>query len=235
MRRGRILEPAVIAALAEEHPDWRMEKATSYHRLPDFRLGATPDYWLDDDGLIQCKTVSPAKWEEWRGRPPLAYTLQTLTEMLVTGRERGVLAVMVCSPSYPVHEFTVERHEEAEQRILGAVEAFWADFDIGQIPVQVAVANLAEMLDDGSYKDLSGDNELPYLLHERRALKEQIGVAEKRVGEIDHQIKTRIGKARTAFVPGWRITFATQTRKERVIPAADIRVLRIKEIAEAIE
>src|SRR5438270_13532168 len=39
LRRGRILEPAVAAALAEDHPDWRITKASSYHRLPDHRLG----------------------------------------------------------------------------------------------------------------------------------------------------------------------------------------------------
>ncbi len=40
----------------------------AYRRLPDLRIGATPDYWLDDDGLTQVGTVS---LKEWRGEPPL--------------------------------------------------------------------------------------------------------------------------------------------------------------------
>lgn len=234
MRRGRILEPAVIAALAEEHPEWRMVKATTYHRLPDHRLAGTPDYWLDDDGLIQCKTVSPSKWEEWHGHPLLAYTLQTLTELLVTGRTRGVLAVMVCSPSYPVHEFAVERHDAAEQRILDAVAAFWCDFDIGQIPVTVPADDLAAMLDDGTHRDLSGDNAIRSLLEERRDLKATIGTAERRLKDVEYDIKNRIGPASTAWLPGWNLSFKRQHRKETVIPAGDFRVLRVKEIAEVL-
>src|SRR5262245_23772672 len=45
MRRGRRFEPAVAAAAAEDHPEWEISKATTYHRLVDERLGATPDYW----------------------------------------------------------------------------------------------------------------------------------------------------------------------------------------------
>jgi hypothetical protein len=109
-------------------------KATTYHRVPSYRLGCTPDYWANDDGLIQVKTCSPQQWEKWHGRAPLAYVLQTLTELIVTGRRWGVLAVMVCNPSYPVHYFDVPPHEAAERRILTAVKEWWRAFDAGEIP-----------------------------------------------------------------------------------------------------
>jgi hypothetical protein len=233
MRRGRILEPGVIAALAEDHPGWRMAKATTYHRLPDHRIGATPDYWLDDDGLIEVKTVSPQRWEEWREHPPLAYTLQTLTGLLVTGRERGVLAVMVCAPSYPVHTFDVPRHPGAEARILDAVAEWWRAWDAGEIAAPADPAELAAACDDGSHRDLSGDPALPALLAERADLKATVGAAEKRLGILDYEIKNRIGPARTAYLPGWSLSFATQRRKETLIPAKDIRVLRVRAINEA--
>src|SRR5512146_346599 len=41
LRRGRILESAVAAAVAEQKPDWRIEKANEYFRDPDLRLGCT--------------------------------------------------------------------------------------------------------------------------------------------------------------------------------------------------
>ena len=65
MRAGRILEPGVAVAIGELHPDWRLVKATSYYRLPDLRLGATPDYLLGDAALLECKTASPEEWERW--------------------------------------------------------------------------------------------------------------------------------------------------------------------------
>ena len=60
MRAGRILEPAVIAAVNEERPEWHVVKATTFHLLPELRLGCTPDAFGADDLLVQCKTCSAA-------------------------------------------------------------------------------------------------------------------------------------------------------------------------------
>lgn len=228
MRAGRILEPGVAVALAEEHPDWHIPKATTFHVDPVARFGCTPDYWLDDDGLIQIKTVSPEEWERWRGKPPLAYTLQCLTEMMLTGRTRGVLAVMIRSQSYPVHEFEVPRHEAAEARILAAVAEWWRAWDAGEIAAPADAAGLDQMLDDGSTQDLSGDNELPTLLAERQQLKEWIGNHEKRLAEIEPDIKAKIGLARTAWLNGWQLTFPTIHAKAYTVPARDYRRLTVK-------
>jgi hypothetical protein len=167
--------------------------------------------------------------------PPLAYTLQTLTELLVTGRAWGVLAVMIRQGGYPIHYFDVPRHAAAEARILDAVAAWWKSWDAGEIPHAAPSAELAADLDDGSYRDLSGDNELPPLLAERAELVAHRGSAEKRIKELDYTIKNRLGPASTAWLPGWAISFATQHRRETIIPAKDIRVLRVKAIAEETE
>lgn len=227
MRRGRILEPAVLAALAEDHPDWQITKATTYHRLSDHRLGATPDAFVGEDGLIQIKTVSPQEFDNWRGRIPLAYTLQTLTELLVTGRERGVLAVMVCSSSFPVHEFDVPRHPEAEAKILAAVAEWWSKWEAGEIAGPAP--SIAPDLDDGSHLDLSGDNRLGVLLPERAGLKAAVSTAEARLKEIDAEIKDKIGAARTAWCDGWLIKYPTLTRREYTVKAGTYRRLEIAE------
>lgn len=232
MRRGRILEPAVAAAIAEEKPDWRIVKATTYHRLPDLRLGCTPDYWLDDDGLIQVGTMSLQAWEQGGGRAPFYKTLQTLVELMVTGRTRGVLAIMVCSPSYPVHLFDVPRHEGAEQRIADAVAVWWRRWDHGFDPQAMSGDGLAEALDDGSHRDLSADNQLPELLDERETLKASVSGNEKRLKEIDYEIKNRIGAARTAWLPGWTLKYPSIHAKEYTVAAKDYRRLTISRTEE---
>jgi predicted phage-related endonuclease len=235
MRRGRILEPAVAAAIAEDHPEWTITKATTYHRLPECRLGCTPDYWINDDGLAQIKTVSPQMWERWHGKPPLGYLLQTATELLVTGRAWGVLAVMVVNPSFPVYYWNVPRHAAAERRILDAVAQWWHAWETGAIPDAAPSTDLAAELDDGSYRDFSDDPELPLLLEERHALKATTSIAEKRLKDIDYAIKNRMGPASTAWLPGWQLSFKAQERKEFTVPAATIRVLRVKATADAEE
>lgn len=233
MARGRRFEPAVAAAIIEERPEWILAKADTYHRLPEHRLGCTPDYWIDDDGLVQIKTVAPHVWErKWAGKPPLAYLLQTLCELLVTDRQWGVLACMVMGGSYPVHYFDVPRHAEAEQRILAAVGQFWLDLKIGQLGEAASAEGLAELLDDGSTVDLSTDNALPGLLDERELLRQQINIEDKRISEIDALIKEKIGAAARAHLPGWSISYGTHHRKEVTIAAKDIRTLRIRRARE---
>lgn len=237
MRAGRILEPGVLVALREEHPDWSIYPATTFHADPALRFGCTPDAWFSEagrylwdemDGLIQVKTVSPEEWERWHGKPPLAYTLQCLSEMMLTGRRRGLLAVMIRSRSYPVHEFEVPRHEAAEARILVAVAEWWRAYDAGEIAVQADPAGLDEALDNGSSVDLSANNFLCEALPERARLKLEISSAETRVKEIDEAIKQAMGSAAFGFLPGFALTWKTQKRKETIIPATTMRVLRVK-------
>jgi len=233
MRRGRILEPAVAAALAEERPDLPpLVKATTYHRVPEWRLGCTPDYMCGDDGLVQCKTVSSHQWQAWHGKIPTGYVIQTLCEMMVTGRAWGLLACLEVSPSYPLHVVEVPRHEAAERRILNAVAAWWKAFDAGEIAGTAPSAELAEMLDDGSSIDLSTNNYLVAALPERERLKAKISGMEKAIAVIDGELKAAMGAAANAWLPGYSISWKTQHRRETIIAARDIRVLRVRAVDE---
>lgn len=236
MRRGIIMEAAVVEALRLLHPEWTVTRATSFHTLPEHRVGATPDAWFtngpDDQGLIQCKTVSPEVWEKWKQQVPLGYKLQLLTELMCTDQPRGILAIMVMSPSLPVFEVEVPRHPAAERRILDAAAKWWTAHDAGELAAPADDEGLAAALDDGSVIDLSGDNELSDILCERAALKAATSVAEKRLKEIDYAVKNRMGRASRGWLPGWAISFAAQHRRETIIPAKDIRVLRVKSVAE---
>lgn len=235
MRRGRIMEPAIAAAVAEERRDWRLWKATDYYRLPALRLGATPDYLADYAGrlgVVECKSVAPEKFEEWGGAPSLAYTLQVVAQMMATGAEWGVIALLVMNRSLDLEIFPVPRHPAAEAKIAEAVEAFWHAVERGEAPPAVMprdAATLAAMFprDDGSTLDLTADNLLPELLAERATLKAEVGERDGRLDAIDAEIKAKLGPAAKATARGWRISYATSHRKETILPPRDIRTLRI--------
>jgi predicted phage-related endonuclease len=235
MRAGNILEGGFPAAVKLDEKPWDLVKAATYERLPQHRLGATPDFLINDPpgGLLQAKTASREQFEAWHGVVPLAYSLQTLTELLVTGRRWGVLAVMIRGGSYPINYYDVPRHEAAERKILDAVAAWWKAFDAGEYPAAAPSDGLAEIFDDGSFVDLSGSNELPELLDERASLKATTTDAEKRLKEIDTFLKGLLGPASTAWLPGWSLSFKTQHRKETVLPASDFRVLRVRRSEDA--
>jgi predicted phage-related endonuclease len=228
MRAGLLLEGIFPAAIAEVHPEWRVVKATTFHTLPSLRLGCTPDFWVNDDGLCQAKTINERDWERGHARPQLYWTLQCLTELIVTGRAWGVLAVIVRSSSLPLHLFAVPRHPAAESKILAAVADFWTRVDAGQLPIVTPRDDIETLLDDGSHVDLSEDNWLPEALEEREKLVAERGSYERRVKYIDAEIKLRMREAATAWLKGWTISWRTQHRNEYVVPEANIRVLRIK-------
>ena len=240
MRRGRIFEAAVAAAIAEERPEWTLTKASTYHRIPSLRVGCTPDYFATSTlptepgrGIIQIKTAAPRVWEKWHGRAPLPYIVQTLTEAVVCDCAWAWLVIMVMSDSYPVHYFSVARHAEAETRILVAATKWWAAYDAGELPGTAAgAAELEAAFEDGSHVDLSGNNYLVNMLPERDRLKAEVSKAEKHIADIDAVLKTAMGAAATAWLPGYNISWKTQHRRETVIAARDIRVLRIRAVSE---
>src|SRR6185503_12022590 len=163
---------------------------------------------------------------------PLSYILQTLTGMLCTGRQHGVLACMVLTGDYPIHEYTVSRHPAAEQRILDAVAAWWMQYDNGMIAAPAPLEELELMLDNGTHIDWSGNAEMRAMLEERRELKAQASITSQRLGELDYAIKNNIGQASTAWLEGWSLSFRRYHRAEYTVPARAVRVLKIREIKE---
>jgi putative phage-type endonuclease len=246
MRRGRWLEPAVIEALRETYPDWEVRRAGVYLREPEIRMGATPDaVAIAPDrpgvGIVQCKVVSrPAFERNWPdGRAPLNYEIQTLAEAMLAAADWAMVAALVIdtySAELVLHD--VPRHQGAERRIRDAVQRFWQAVDAGQPPAPIYSED-AEIVDalypanvPGSSRDLSSDNMLPVLLAERAEIKARMSADEARCKAIDTELKAKIGEAEEASLPGWKISWKAQHRRETVIPATTFRVLRVSDRRE---
>lgn len=239
MRRGRWLEDAVIAACRDHHPDWDIVKPGTYVRAPAYRLGCTPDAIANGNIVVQCKTVADRTFKSWDDGAPTHYQLQALTEALLLGAERAVLAVLVTSAyGAEYKEYDIARHPAAEAKILEAVPAFWRQIETGEQPKAEygADADLLAKLHapDAALPplDLTGDNYAGALLEERDRLTRERGVIETRLDEIKGELLEKLGGHTMATLPGWKITNKLQTRKETVIKASTFPVLRISRIAE---
>jgi predicted phage-related endonuclease len=75
--------------------------------------------------------------------------------------------------------------------------------------------------------DLSTDNFLPALLAERADIKVREKADKERVEEIDTEIKSKMGDAEEATLPGWKLTWKTQQRKQYTVAASTQRPLRV--------
>lgn len=247
MRRGRWLEPAVIAALAEEKPDWKVTPAAVYLCDTSIRLGATPDCLAVDraapDALInvQLKVVSkPVFDRDWAEGPPLNYRLQALTEAHLAGAARNFLAALVLTTySADLHLFEVPRHAAAETKIRLLAQKFWEDVAAGRRPPAdyrkdgTLLKQLTATVKEDTLLKLSGDNRLPTILAERTELRETMTVASRRIEEIDTELRDKIGDAAGIELPGWRVTNKQQTRAAYQVPERTLRTLRVTQLDQS--
>lgn len=241
MKRGRWLEPAVAKAVSELEPEWKLEAPGIYLRDPELRLGATPDFFIryaNDLGVLQCKTCAPSVYErEWLGGTEIPFwiQLQTLTEMMLSEAEFGAVAVMLVDPhNIDCKILEVPRHHGAEAKITAAVKQFWLDVENGREP-DADYGKDAELIKllaprevEGKTVDLSGSNELPTLLEQREQIMQSIKDYETRKEEIETQLRFQMRDAERAVgIDGWSISWRTHHRDRYIVPAKDVRILRI--------
>jgi len=248
MRRGLRLERAVAEEVAEKRPDWKISAPGLYLRDPDARLGATPDFIIEGDprgvGILQTKTATLKAFKKgWMQgdevAPPFWIALQTLTEAMLWGADFAVAAVYIDDPwNDDCHICEVARHPAAEARIRDAVAKFWMDVEFGVEPA-VDYARDGELIaalspDELPAKtiDLTGDNMLPVILAERAKLKDDVDAAQKRLIEIDNEIRAKMGDAAVAHLPGWTITLKRQERRAFTVPASSFRRLNVTDTRE---
>lgn len=252
MRRGRWMEYAAMAALAEMRPSWDFRKASVYLRDTDLRIGATPDAAaIDPDregfGTIQIKVVALRKFNaDWRGqdededhgygdiRVPLYYQLQTITEAKMMGAQWAALAALVVGEFMAdLHILDVEIHDAAWERIKSEVAFFWRCVAEGrQPPVDPArdASTLYALFPRETRTapiDLSGSNDLPGLLAERAILMDSIKAAEARKSEIETIAKDRLREDGYGALPGWGLSWLEQKRSGHVVAPFQFRKLTI--------
>lgn len=240
LRRGRILESSVAASVAEDHPEWRLEKCNEFFFDDEVRIGGTPDYFIHGDprglGVLQCKTVAPVVFKrDWTETdPPFWITLQALTECLLTGAAFGAVAGLVVDPfdlQCPI--YAVPRHAPSESRIIAAVKTFWDDLanarepgpDYGRDHDIMALLTPKETPD--ATIDLRNDNEVVSGLIDRAELKARIKRDEAECDAIETMVMSRMRDAAVATVGDFRATWKTESRKEYTVKARESRVLRI--------
>ena len=143
MLRGTILEPLVGWSYHEE-TGVGLRPAEKFEVHPEFdRLGASVDFFADDGRVVEAKTANPMAFKYWDGQPPMTYLLQMQAQLACTGREEGVIAVLVGDD---LHYWNVEKHEGAQGRILREAEALWELIDEGWQPKPDPVKDPAEVL-----------------------------------------------------------------------------------------
>jgi len=252
MRRGRLLEPVGVKLLGEERPTWQIlanpVPGGVYLRDPTRRIGATPDAFAVDPerpgfGIVQFKSVEPGIFrQKWREpdtdeiEPPLWIAVQAIVEAELAGASWACVAPLVVSYGIDIYPVEVPLHAGIVKRVGDAVADFWRrvaerdapDPDYGRDGALIASLYRE---DNGLEKDLSRDNMMPVILQERSQLKAEIKQRESRIGEIENEIKAKLGEYERAYVPGWKVEWPTIHRAGYAVKPTTYRRLNVKAIA----
>ena len=247
------LEAAAIDWLQRKRPTWEIRRGGVYLRDADLRLGATPDAVATDGvreglGLIEVKSVVRYVFEsDWKqlsvgddgvieAEAPIFHQLQTLAGAMLANASWAIVVGLILdnAGTGSLAIAPVERNAAAEQRIKDGVTRFWSMLDAGKQPpfdygldADVIAALFPKARIKEPPLDLSQDNRMPELLTERARIKGELKTREQRCETIDAEIKDKIGDHELALLPGWRISWKTQKRPERIVPAWEGRVLRV--------
>ena len=249
LRRGRWGEAAVFEALAEERPEWRVERAKIYVIDENKRQACTPDGFAvapdrDGIGLVQAKVVSSwvfrQKWLEVAedmdsARPPAPYRLQTVQEMRLNGLSWGVIAVVINGEfDWRFRLFEIERDEVIEDRIdYRTAEFFREYFDPGIMPPfePQRDAELIKHLypkDTGAIIDLTGDNRALALVEDLSEASKARKRAELQEKIIKAELEAKIGdNSFGKLADGRWLSWKHQSRAAHTVAASEYRVLRV--------
>ncbi len=253
LRRGRWGESAAFQALADERPEWEVERAQIWCVDRERRIAATPDGYAKAPsrrgiGLVQAKVVASTIFRQrWLDDPyadvaygdatiPPGFLIQVATEWFLNPEcEWAVLAVLINGEfDWHFRLFDVERDPGVERRILSDVEAFQHDYlDPGIMPPFSPQRDeeLIKQLypkDNGSEADLTGDNRAAALTEDLIETRAALKRLEKQEDELRTELIGKIGPHSFARIAGGRrLSWKLQHKKAYAVEASDFRVLRI--------
>jgi predicted phage-related endonuclease len=253
LRRGRWGEASVFQALAEERPEWDVNRARVHVINRARRIACTPDGFAiapgrDGMGVVQAKVVARSIFKaKWLDDPddsldgpatvPSNYRIQTVTERMLNADRCpwAVLAVLINGEfDWRLRLFDIEPDRELEERILDAAEHFLrAYLDPGIMPPfepqrDEALVKALYPQDDGTEIDLTGDNRALVAAEEL----EETSAAIKRLKKTEHDLKTELEAKLCAhtygrLADGRRLSWKMTSRKGYSVGPTTYRTLRI--------
>lgn len=244
MRRGRLLEDDAAQIMAEDYPQLKLSVPGVYLRDSVTRLGATPDLYVDcperGEGIVQIKTTDSMifrlKWLDPDTREiilPLWIAAQTITEMHLSGRKWGQVALLVLGNGLDLKLIDVPYHAGIMARIEKEVKAFWDFVASGEtMPADYSkdadtIKNMRMAFDDATPIDLSHDNRLSAAIGEREDWGTKRSEANKQYDALTAEIRLKLGNHSTAICGNRKITDKIQHRAEHVVKGSSFPVLRI--------
>ena len=249
MRVGRDLED-YVARRFEEATGKKVRRNNFMLQSEEypFMLANVDREVMGENAVLECKTTSSYNKKEWEEGIPLHYHLQVLHYMLVGNYDKGYIACLIGNEAFIYHE--IERDEETLKYLIEIESRFWDNLQKGIIPNPDGSDDCDNAIKE-KYK-YSQEDEILLSVDESKfgllqELKEIQKDTEKKIKQIEQEIKLDLGEFESGTSGKWKATWKPQSRTtidskklkeeqpeiaEKYSKTSETRVLRIKEIKE---
>lgn len=216
MKWGTRLESAIAEGIAEER-GWVIQKMNHYLNNPDYRIGASFDYfgWADNpenNFILEVKNVDYFQYKDkWIDdginlEAPPHIELQVQTQMMLAGCDIAYICALVAGNE----SIVIERKKNADiqRAILKRVKQFWIDIETNKAPApnferdSQLIISMNQSVDENSIAQ--ADDELTALASEYKLQSELERSAQKKKEELKAKIFMKINTAEK--VKGERFT-----------------------------
>lgn len=197
---GKRHEPTIIQWF-EEETGKKVSHCQEQIFHPDYDfLGATVDGLIEDESAgFEAKTADRWKAREWEGeRIPEEYIIQAYHSMMVTGRRKWYIAVLIGGND--PHQKLVVWDQKIIDEIREREVSFWKDFVEPEImPMQVSWKDTSTLdamfpvADETMVVDL--DDDANKLIENLAALKQDYKNLEHQIETTENELKAKLGDA----------------------------------------
>ena len=240
----------LVADIFSEKTEKTVRRAPKMYRHSEYPfLVANIDRLIvGGDELLECKTCSAYKLEEWENKIPREYVLQVIWYLGITGRKRGWIACLIGGQKFDYKP--IDFDQELFDLMVEKALKFW-DMVQNDVPPMILPEDdttLAELYPEHT-EDLIEIQEMNDRIAYLQEIKMHIEEMTKEKREIETELKTLIKDKAGVLTDRYKITWKAQTSKridsvalkadcpdiaEKYMKESSSRVLRIakrKEIA----
>ena len=190
----------------------KQSKMYQYKEYP-FMVAHVDRLITGSDELLECKTCSAYKLEEWENKIPKEYVLQVIWYLGITGRKRGWIACLIGGQKFDYK--VIEFDEELFNLMVEKAVKFWQMVEKQVPPLILPEDNetLGEV-----YSDYSEDMIISQELNDRIAYLQEIKMhrdeINKEIKEIETELKATIADKQGLLTEKYKVTWKAQTNNK---------------------
>ena len=202
MNWGTRLQDAIAAGIADDNK-WTIRRMQEYMRDETIHAGASFDFAIGDDGLLEIKNVDSLAFRDgWivEGddiQAPPHIEIQVQHQLMVSGRKYAYIGALVGGNRLVLVKR--DRDEAIIKAIRAKVVAFWKSIEAGQEPKPDFskdagfITKLYGYAEPGKVMDAKEDESMTYLVDRYKKLGEEKKASEAAQDEAKAEILRRIG------------------------------------------